>query len=156
MSWTPLFSDIVLSSIWGEKDSTRVVWVTLLALKDRNGFVGSSLPGLARAANVGLEECREALDRLMAPDPLSRSKEYGGRRIEEAEGGWLVLNHLKYRDKISKDYRREYQRAKQIEYRRRRKAARMDGAAAGASSAVIDAITQANEQQPTITEANGI
>jgi hypothetical protein len=41
---------------------------------------------------------RQALSILLAPDPDSRTKDHDGRRIEAIEGGWLILNYLKYRE----------------------------------------------------------
>jgi hypothetical protein len=122
--YTKLFQDIVTSSIWGENDKTRIVWITMLALADRDGVVRSSLGGLAHQARVGKEDCEAALKKLMAPDDDSRSKEFGGRRIEPTDGGWLLLNHAKYRSKMGMEERREYLRMKKQEYRAKEKAAR--------------------------------
>lgn len=119
-SWTKLFSSIVTSTIWQESLATKVVWITLLALKDKQGRVEGSIPGLAHLAGVSIADCRDAISTLMRKDPDSRSKEHEGRRIEEIDGGWIVLNHFKYRDEKS-DYRREYNRQKQAEYRARKK-----------------------------------
>lgn len=107
--FTKLFSSIVNSTIWDEDAATRLVWITLLCLSDANGNVEGSIPGLAHQARVSLDETRKALKKLMAPDPDSRSKEHDGRRIEEIDGGWLILNYTKYRKKLSADARREYQ-----------------------------------------------
>lgn len=92
-----LDSRILQSSIWAEDYSTRVVWITILALADCTGKVDSSVSGLYRAANVTQEECVAAIEKLESPDKDSRSQEYEGRRIERIEGGWLVLNYSKYR-----------------------------------------------------------
>lgn len=119
--YTKLFQDIVTSTIWGEDDTTRIVWITMLALKDRNHFVSASLPGLARQANVKLEDCARAVKKLESKDEFSRSKEHEGRRIKAADGGWVILNGEKYRQKMSADDRREYQRGKQAEYRLKKK-----------------------------------
>lgn len=119
--YTKLFQDIVASTIWGEDDKTRIVWITMLALKDSQHFVSASVPGLARQANVTLEDCERALEKLEGPDPHSRSREHEGRRIEKTEGGWIILNGEKYRQRMSKDERREYLRQKQAEYRARKK-----------------------------------
>lgn len=94
------------------------MWLTMLAAKDDEGKVYSTVPGLARMSNLTREEVKAALAVLESPDPDSRSKEYAGRRIQEFEGGWIVLNHAKYRDKISE--LREYNAKKQREYRRRK------------------------------------
>jgi len=71
-----------------------------LALKDKNGFVSGSIPGMANMANCSVEKTEKIIAKFLAPDQYSRSKEYEGRRIEAVDGGWKVLNHLKYRDAI--------------------------------------------------------
>ncbi len=99
---------------------TRIVWITLLAMSDRRGIVEGSVPGLAVFARLPLEATRMALERLSGPDEDSRSKEQEGRRIEPVDGGWRLINHAKYRDKMGKDERREYLKLKQREYRQKR------------------------------------
>lgn len=118
MGYTKLFREIVASTIWREDDKTRLVWITMLALKDERHVVEASVPGLADMAKVGLEECQRALERLKSPDPWSRSQEHGGRRIEECDGGWLILNGEKYRRKMSADRTREYQKLYHRDYRK--------------------------------------
>ena len=130
--FTKLFSSIVTSSIWCEDDKTRLVWVTMLALADKNGVVEASIPGLSNAARVPLDDTRRAIVTLMSPDPDSRTRDYGGRRIKECDGGWLLLNHAKYRQKLSKEDRADYQRVKQAEYRSRKKDG-LDGKPASAA-----------------------
>lgn len=120
-SFTKLFSDIVRSTVWREKDHVRLVWITMLAITDKTGYVSSSLPGLADTARVTIEQCQQALKILSSPDEWSRSQEYEGRRIEAVDGGWRILNYLKYRNRFSVEDRREYKRVKQREYRQRAK-----------------------------------
>jgi hypothetical protein len=110
MGYTKLWNEIVMSSIWREDDKTRIVWITLLASSDSVGFVATSIPGLASASNVTLEDCKAALDKLLNPDPYSRCKDFKGRRLEEINGGYIILNYLEYRDKEARDTqkRREY------------------------------------------------
>jgi hypothetical protein len=98
-SYTRLFSGIVHSSLWrSEPDHVRLVWVTMLALADKQGEVHSSVPGLADCARVTVGQCEYALERLSSPDEWSRTKDDEGRRIRAIDGGWLLLNHGKYRD----------------------------------------------------------
>lgn len=118
--YTKLFGTLVTSSIWSEDDKTRLVWITMLALSNRDGVVEAAVPGLARAANVSIEECRMALAKLESPDPDSRSTEHEGRRIERVDGGFLILNHAKYSEMMSLEARREYNRRKQSEYRKKK------------------------------------
>ena len=93
----------------------------MLAMCDKNGDVQASIPGLAKRAGITIDECVTGLETLSLPDPYSRTVEFGGRRIEETEGGWILLNHPKYRDLLSAEDRREYNRRKQAEHRARAK-----------------------------------
>lgn len=123
-TWTPLFNTIVDSSVWGESKDVKILWITMLAKKDSNGFVEGSLPGLARAAVLTPSECEKAMKVLESPDRYSTSPENDGRRVSKVDGGWMVLNHAKYRDEIERirlERRREYNRRKQAEYRAKSK-----------------------------------
>jgi len=115
--YTKLFHSILASTIWREDDKTRIVWITLLAMANKYGVAEGSIPGLADMARVSIEDCEAALAKLEGPDKYSRTKENDGRRIEPVDGGWLLLNHAKYRAKMNQDDRREYNRLKQAEHR---------------------------------------
>lgn len=116
--FTKLFSTITDSSIWSEPNHVRLTWITMLAMADANGTVEASIPGLAHRARVSIEECADAVNRLSAPDPYSRTKDYEGRRISEIDGGWVLLNHAKYRAARSKDARNDYMRDYMAELRK--------------------------------------
>lgn len=116
-TYTKLFQKILTSTIWGEDDRTRIVWITMLAMCDSSGCVLSSLPGLARIANVPIVDAANAVEKFLAPDPYSSSPEYEGRRIEVIPGGWRLLNHAKYKALMSLEHRRAYNASKQKEYR---------------------------------------
>ena len=113
--YTPLFSSIVTSSIWNEDSETRVVWITMLALADANGKVEGSISGLAPVARVSLEACEKAINRLMQPDPYSRTKNSEGKRIKEIDGGWQILNLAKFRQKAKSraEYLRKWREEKE-------------------------------------------
>ncbi len=96
-TYTKLFSSITESTVWGEPYSTRIVWIAMLAMADANGDVYGAIPGLARRANVTLEETESALAAFLQPDPYSRSNDDDGRRVKVIEGGWRLINHGKYR-----------------------------------------------------------
>lgn len=108
--FTKLFASITDSSIWRAPDTTRLVWITMLAMADKNGYVAASVPGLADRSRVSLEACIAALEAFQQPDEWSRTKDYEGRRIAECDGGWLLLNHAKYRAERAADERRDYMR----------------------------------------------
>lgn len=103
MAYVKLFQSLLDSTIWAESDSTRIVWLTMLVIADKNGEVMSTVPGLAHRARVSIEACQSAIDKLSSPDKYSRSKLAEGRRIVAIEGGWELVNHADYRMKASKE-----------------------------------------------------
>jgi len=119
--YTKLFSTILASTIWREPPEVRVVWITMLAMADATGRVDGSIPGLADLSRVPVEKCQEALKCLSEPDYFSRTKTDEGRRIKEVEGGWLILNYLKYRESNSTDLRKEQNREAQKRWREKHK-----------------------------------
>ena len=123
--YTKLFNTIVTSTIWQEDDKTRIVWITMLAIADQFGIVSAAIPGLASVANVSVEAARVAIKNLLAPDPDSRTKDFEGRRIEEVDGGWKILNYEKYRRMLNEEERKEYQ-AKWVRDRRRQMSTTVD------------------------------
>ena len=129
--FTKLWQSIVSSTVWREEPDVKVVWVTLLALANRVGVVQASVPGLAALANVSLEQCVAALAKFAAPDKWSRTKDREGRRIEEVDGGWVLINHGKYRNMRDEDTRREQVRQAVARHRARK------GAPPGDEAAVI-------------------
>lgn len=99
-AYTPIFRSILTSTIWLEAPHVKVVWLTMLLMCDRNGLVEGAIPGIANAAVVTVDQCREAIEVLLAPDPDSRTPEFDGRRLEKVDGGWKILNHKKHREKM--------------------------------------------------------
>jgi len=112
--YTPLFSEIVSSSIWNEDNATRIVWITLMAMAEADGTVYGSVAGLAPIARVTIQECEKAIIKLSSPDKYSRSKNDEGRRIRIVDGGWQIINLKKYRDKAKSRaaYMRQYRESK--------------------------------------------
>jgi len=106
--FTKLFSSIVTSSMWSEDDKTRILWITILAITDQDGFCSASVPGLAAVARLSVEQVQASLTKLESPDPFSRTTTNEGRRLKRVEGGWIVLNHGMYRDRERTEKRREY------------------------------------------------
>lgn len=98
-SFALLFGKILESSLWvtGTKD-VRILWITMLAMKNKDGVVSGSLIGLADRAKLKRQECEVALLVLMSPDPEDTSGVEKGVRVKELPGrGWQIVNHDKYR-----------------------------------------------------------
>lgn len=113
MGFAKIYDSILRSSIWLEAPSTKLVWITMLVLADKDGFVRASVGGLAHQAGVSKDDCREALKVLASPDEDSQTQEAEGRRILEADGGgWLIVNHSKYREFRTDKQVRDAERAR--------------------------------------------
>ena len=82
----------------------------------RYGMVDAASSGIIRRAGMELEPGLAALERLGEPEPLTTSAAYAGRRLVRVDGGFIVLNFAKYRDKDhtaairAKRYREKKQR----------------------------------------------
>jgi hypothetical protein len=63
------------------------------------GFVPAAGPAIARRAMVAGDGGLAALEKLASPDAGSRSVDHEGRRMVRVDGGYLILNYMKYRDK---------------------------------------------------------
>ena len=126
MAYVKLFGSILASTIWAEKPPIRCVWITMLAMADRDGNVEASVPGLAHFAHVSIDECQRAVRVLAGPDVHSRTKTSEGRRIVPIQGGWRIINYEYYRDKANVEERRAADRARQ-ERKRKRDAERNGG-----------------------------
>jgi len=121
MSYTKLFSSIVTSTIWTEDAKTCKVWVTMLAIANKHGEVQASIPGLAQIAGLPLTDTEAAVEKFLSPDKYSRTPDDQGRRIEKIDGGWLLLNHAKYRAMASKDEEKASSAKRQSAFRERQK-----------------------------------
>lgn len=115
--YAKLFRSITMSSIWSEDKDTRILWTTMLAEADSEGFIFGALPGLANVARLSMAETRAALAKLMAPDPesgdLTRNPANEGRRVREVAGGWQLINYVHYRNIHDQEVRRaQYREAK--------------------------------------------
>ena len=85
------------------------------------GFVHAAGPGIARMALLDKDKGLAALEVLSQPEPESRTQDYEGRRMVRVNGGFIVLNFQKYRDKdhtAAERQRRYRQRQKGVALRR--------------------------------------
>jgi len=126
LMYVKLFDDLLDSTIWMEKDHVVRVWLALLLLANREGFVEIPIPALASRARVDLDDCAGAIARLESPDPYSRTALEEGRRILRVTADktlWKIVNYEYYRALRSAEQKRKYQRLYMKDYRRRKKEA---------------------------------
>lgn len=117
--YTPVFREFTTSSMWAESPATRCVWLWLMLHADPEGFVPGTVPGLAVAANVTLDECRTAIGAFMAPDPDSNTQAFEGRRLEKVAHGWRILNFEYWRELA----KREAEKARKRRWAQKHRAA---------------------------------
>ena len=116
--YNKLFTKILDSSIWLESHPTRLVWITLLAAMDQDGYAHfSAVENLAGRARVSTEECEKAIACFLAPDPNSGDPAHEGRRVERIPGGFLILNAVKYRETFKRAIQREHTRLRVEKHR---------------------------------------
>jgi hypothetical protein len=98
MGFTKLDEGILQSSILLEDDATFKVFMVLLAACKSNGIARVSPVFLASILNKPIDTVMECIKKLEQPDPYSRSINDEGRRIRRVDGGYEIINYLKYRD----------------------------------------------------------
>jgi hypothetical protein len=96
--YTPIWVNMVDSSIWMEPLHVRVLWVTMLLMKGKSNVVWANPFVLHRRANLTMDQVEDGLKVLSAPDKLRPGQKHDGRRIEAVDGGegWLILNGEEY------------------------------------------------------------
>jgi len=102
-----------------------LVFTNMIACADQYGVVDKHPRAIAEETGLTLDQTREAIAFLEAPDPESRTPEYGGARITKAfpnrVWGWSIVNYLKYRAMRNEEDRREQNRLAQERWRASRK-----------------------------------
>ena len=123
MPYVKLDAGILDSTLWMERGS-RDIFITALLLAEPKefsepirqiavksldytgfevspgwyGFVPAAGIGIINRAKIPVNEGFEALEKLGAEDIESRSHAFGGRRLVRVDGGYIVLNYMKYRE----------------------------------------------------------
>lgn len=139
MPFVKLDCGILDSTLWPDADA-RAVFITALlmaepfelktptpqiAVEDLSetgwivpsgwyGFVPASGTGIVNRACMDRKLGMLGLVRLCSPDQDSRSSGFEGRRMARIDGGYLVLNFIRYRDRdyTAKDRSRRYRERK--------------------------------------------
>lgn len=111
-----LFEKTLRSSLWRcETPETRIVFLTMLMLKDADGKVETSRVGLRDMANVTQDQFDAALGILLSDDDEDSSKVDGGKRVKEIPGGFQIVNNDLYR--FSTEAKRAFWAAQKAEQR---------------------------------------
>lgn len=172
MAFVKLDCNIVDSTLWVEREGREVFITALLMAVPREftepvpqievdrlehtgfvapagwyGFVPASGPGILHRARVEDGPGRDALRMLGSPDPGSRSSDWEGRRMIRIDGGYLILNYIKYRDK-------DHTAAKRMQrYRERKRGKPSDAVTKQGDGVTLRNITQAEAYAEVEAEA---
>lgn len=155
MPFVKLDCGILDSTLWAEKDGRDVFLTALLmatphevkepmpqievrTLKLTGWEVPAGWYGLVAAAGLGIiiraqverEAGMAALEALGSPEPDSRSHDFEGRRLVRVDGGYVVLNFMRYRDY-------DYGAAGRMKLLRQRKKAKKDAATVTPNDATV-------------------
>ena len=104
-------------SMIGAGINVFAVW-NYIIIKARGGSVEINPRLLAFTLGGKEEDVISALDFLQQPDPDSRSKDEGGRRlVKEGQFQYRLVNWQRYQSIRNAEDKREYNRVKQAEYR---------------------------------------
>jgi hypothetical protein len=154
--YNKIFTKILDSSIWLESDATRLIWLTMLASMDQDGFCQfASIGNLAHRAIVSRELAEAAVKVLESPDKDSSDPDHEGRRIERVDGGWMVLNSSKYRDIVTAEESRRKTRERVQRLRLKRKVTTCNDSVTPANVPVMqsEAYAEANTKAKRTTSS---
>lgn len=148
--YNKLFTKILDSSIWLESAPTRLVWLTMIAAMDEDGFAQfASIGNLSHRARVSAKDAEAAIACLEGPDPNSSDPENEGRRIERVPGGWMILNSAKYRDLVRRVVIQEQTRKRVAKHRAEKRTCNADVTLAN------EAVTPSRADTDTRAEGEG-
>lgn len=124
MPFVKLDCGILNSTLWMARDCREVFITALLMAEPREfdepmpqievrnlehtgfvvppgwyGFVPAAGVGIIRQAMIADEQGLQALEKLGMPEVSSRSQEWDGRRLVRVNGGYIVLNYMRYRER---------------------------------------------------------
>lgn len=146
--YNKLFTKILDSSIWLESTPTRIVWLTMIAVMDQDGFAQfAAAKNVAHRARVTPAEAEDALHILENPDPDSSNPDNEGRRLERVPGGWLVLNADKHRQLVTRLVEREQNRIRVARHRGKKRES--------ITTALPSITSNASEAEATTEEESG-
>jgi len=124
MAFVKLHRAILDSTVWMDRD-VRDVFITSLLMADPRelkvrtptikiaslhldefivppgwyGFVRAASTGIIHRTQIARKKGMAALEVLASPDFESKSKEHDGRRMVRIDGGFIILNYFKFRER---------------------------------------------------------
>jgi hypothetical protein len=124
-----LYSNIVDSTLMDQPVNVRYVFMMMLAIADRDGYVASTPKAAAARLNIDQDAFDQAIQTLMAPDPNSNFPDHEGRRLVPSDRGrgWLIVTYKHYSDIRNEEHKRQYMREYMRNYRAKQKDVKTNG-----------------------------
>lgn len=117
-----LFASLYQGTLRGRSNEI-LVFTNLLAHAGKDGTVDKHFRAISEETGLSMDEVKEAIAVLEAPDPESRSPDENGSRLvrmdEHRVWGWRIVNYGKYRAIRSEEDRAEQNRLAQQRWRER-------------------------------------
>lgn len=108
-----LFASIYDGTLYGHWQAI-VTFQQMIILCDADGILDMTPQALAARTSIPLEIIVEGIKQLEKADPHSRTPGEDGKRLELMDThrpwGWRIINHRHYRQLVSAQDRREYQK----------------------------------------------
>ena len=102
MGYVPLFDHLTTGSLCGKWPDIGL-WPVILSMADRFGRIDVHPGYISNITGLDEKEVVACMERFCEPDPMSRTTDYEGRRLERLDAhrtwGWQVLNHGAYRER---------------------------------------------------------
>jgi hypothetical protein len=145
-----IFESLFTGSMVGAGSHVFAVWSYVIANQRPDRKVGSQVDLNPRllAAIIGekQERIQEAIDFLCSPDPESRSRAEGGRRLVQlGQFSYKVVNGEKYRQIRNEEERRIQNREAQQRYRDKKSGKKVGGLFKSREQRFVQAVEDGNE-----------
>ncbi len=125
--WGKHFESMYDGSMYGAGLDVFAVWGYVIS-HARNGTIELNPKKVSDTLGGTMEDVQKAITFLMSPDPKSRWKTHGGRRlVKEGEFQYLIPSWDFYHAIRNEEERREYNRRKQAQYRASKKGTPLKG-----------------------------
>jgi hypothetical protein len=114
-----LFTQILDSSI-ADNRQLRHLFTDLLLCADVKGIIMMTPAAISRRIGASIEEVNWGLEELQKPDPMSKTPDFNGARLESLAGhsyGWRIVNYESYRAMRDADQMREATKIRVKRYR---------------------------------------
>jgi len=108
-----VFDSMYEGSLYGQWEAI-VTMQQLIVIADQHGVVDMTPAAIAGKTSIPIEIITKGIELLESPDEYSRTPDQEGRRIERLDEhrpwGWSIVNYLKYRQRGTREEKKQADR----------------------------------------------